>query len=151
MDKKNDFRKKFQITENTPDQAEDAFENALTANTPESYYHNINDVSEAKEDRYYEIFDEKKPKSRIWSVIAIAVAIVSVICSFFGWAGILIGALAVIFAAVSRLNLGYFDGMAIGGIIIGIFGAVFGCSVEIVSVLLSSEVLAVVLPSYVIR
>ena len=38
------------------------------------------------------------------------------------------GVLAIVFAVVSRKTIGYFDGLAIAGLIIGIFGLVFGIS-----------------------
>ena len=38
------------------------------------------------------------------------------------------GILAIVFAVVSRVRLGYFDTFTVAGMILGIFGTVFGIS-----------------------
>ena len=76
--------------------------------------------------RYEEIFDLAKPKSRGWSVASMVLGIVSVVCCCMGWASMLSAVLAIVFAVVSRKSLGYFDGMSIAGLILGIFGSVMG-------------------------
>ena len=92
----------------------------------ESYYHDITVPDERSDsDRYYEIFSTDKPKRRIWSVLSLIFATVSVICCFFGWIGLIFGALAVACSLVSRYNLRYFDMISIMGLIVGIFGIVF--------------------------
>ena len=77
-------------------------------------------------DRYYEIFEKSKTKSMAWSVASLTLGIASVALSFLGWVALTLGALAVILAVVSRIKLGYFDGKAIVGMMLGIFGIVFG-------------------------
>ena len=77
------------------------------------------------------------PRSRVWSVISLVAAIISVllfvVCIFY-WVSILpivstvMGVAAILFSLLSRRNLGYFDGVAIAGIIIGAMGTVFGAS-----------------------
>ena len=57
--------------------------------------------------------------------------IVSLFTCSFGWASIVFGAVAIISAIISRFILGYFDGRSIGGLILGIFGTVFGISMII--------------------
>ena len=94
--------------------------------TPETYYHNINTPNEGKEDRYYEVFDQNKPKTMGWSLASMILGIVSVVCCCLGWAGLIMGVAAIVFAAVSRCSLKYFDAMSIAGLILGIFGVVFG-------------------------
>jgi ABC-type lipoprotein release transport system permease subunit len=42
--------------------------------------------------------------------------------------------LAIIFAIVSRRNLGYFDGFSVAGLVIGIFGLVFSLFVGFLAV-----------------
>ena len=49
------------------------------------------------------------------------------------------GAGAVILAIVSRRNLGYFDGMTIAGLILGIFGFVFGATIIIYTLTLPPD------------
>ncbi|MBQ9070535.1 MAG: DUF4190 domain-containing protein [Clostridia bacterium] len=128
MDRKDDFWNNSEEN-NTPFEAASSSENTDLENkalaTPETYYHNINTPEGEKEDRYYEIFDKSK-KTMGWSVASLVLGIVSVLCCCLGWVGLLMGALAIVFAVVSRVSLGYFDGMSIAGLILGIFGVVFG-------------------------
>ena len=81
--------------------------------------------SEVRE-RYDEIFDATKPKTVGFSVASMVLGILSVICCCMGWSGLILGALAIVFSIVSRKVLGYFDGMSIAGLIVGIFGVCFG-------------------------
>ena len=69
-------------------------------------------------------------KTYSWSLVSLICGIISVICCS-GYAGIILGALAIVFAIVSRRNLGYFDSMAIGGLVLGIIGFVLGIAVLI--------------------
>jgi hypothetical protein len=68
---------------------------------------------------------EDKQKNRIWSVGSLVIGIMSVLCCCLEWPGLIFGVLAIVFAILSRKNLGYFDGLAIAGVILGIFGTVF--------------------------
>ena len=77
------------------------------------------------------------PRSRVWSVVSLAVAIASVILSvicisywilFIPIVSAVMGVAAVLFSLLSRRNLGYFDNVSIAGIIIGAMGTVFGVS-----------------------
>lgn len=79
-----------------------------------------------EEVRYEEIFDRSKPKSRGFSVASLVLGIFSTVCCCFGWGVLVMGIMAVVFAIISRKTLGYFDGLSIAGLILGIFGAVFG-------------------------
>lgn len=74
-----------------------------------------------------------KPKTRGWSVVSLVVGIISVLCCCLGWAGLVFGAVAVIASIISRRSLGYFDGLAIAGLVLGIFGIVFGGAILITS------------------
>ena len=78
------------------------------------------------EDFLFKTVMDGKAKSRIWSVASIAIAIASLLCCVFPYPAILLGALAIVFALFSRRNIGYFDGLALVGLIIGIAGMVFG-------------------------
>ena len=93
---------------------EDAYEGMLVAKTV------------AEEPRYEELFDANAPRSRFLSVASLVLGIISVALSFTGWWVLIIGALAILTALASRKNLKYFDGMSIAGIMLGIFGIVFG-------------------------
>ena len=103
--------------------------------TPETYYHDINTPPADGEDRYYEFFNKDKPKTIVWSLASMILGIVSIVCSLFGWVGLIFGIAAVVLAIVSRLNLGYFDKMSVLGLIFGIFGIVFGAAIIIFDIL----------------
>ena len=83
--------------------------------------------NEASENDYvYKSVMEGKAKSRSWSVASFVVSIASLLCcSFISWVGVVLSTLAITFAINSRKNIGYFDGLSLAGLIIGIFGAVF--------------------------
>ena len=77
-----------------------------------------------------------RPKTRAWSVVAIILGIVSLLCCCIDYIGIAAGVLAIVFAIVSRKTLGYFDKTSIAAIIVGIFGIVLSVALVIVSVVL---------------
>ena len=128
MDNKDNFWQDSKEEKETPFE-DDSFEEKQPQQTamatPETYYHDINTPNEAKEDRYYEVFDKNKPKTMGWSLTSMILGIVSVICCCVGWAGLVVGIAAIVFAIVSRCSLKYFDAMSIAGLILGIFGIVF--------------------------
>ena len=63
----------------------------------------------------------------LWSALAVIFAILSVVLfAFFYIGGIISAAAAIVFSIMSSHKLGYFDRMALFGLIFGIFGAVFG-------------------------
>lgn len=80
-----------------------------------------------------------KPKNMGWSVVSLVSGIISVICCCLGVTGIFLGAVAIVSSILSRKSLGYFDGMSIAGLILGIFGVVFGASVLIAASMLGEE------------
>ena len=113
-------------------------ERSLPGSVPESdaegkeYYNDLTDVPEEKESGYKTVMDGV-PRSRGWSVVALVLAILSVPFSIFTVCGIVfpvvglvLGVMAVLASVISRRNLGYFDGVAIAGIIISAVGFVFG-------------------------
>ena len=57
--------------------------------------------------------------------------ILSVICCVTGYASIALGVVAIVLAILARRNLGYFDGMAVTGLILGIIGFVLGIAIII--------------------
>ena len=66
-----------------------------------------------------------KQNSRLLSLISIAFSALSVFLCFIPWLGIISGCLGVLFAVLSRKNIGYFDNISLVALIIGIFGTVF--------------------------
>ncbi|MBO5102285.1 MAG: DUF4190 domain-containing protein [Clostridia bacterium] len=88
-------------------------------------WQNNNQQNNQNGDFIYKQIMEDKQKNRIWSVGSLVIGIFSVLCCCFEWPGLIFGVLAIVFAILSRKNLGYFDGLAIAGVILGIFGTVF--------------------------
>ena len=78
------------------------------------------------EDFLYKTVMDGKEKSRVWSVASCAAAVISILCSLFTYPAVVLGVFAIAFALFSRRNIGYFDGLALAGMIIGIAGIVFG-------------------------
>lgn len=63
----------------------------------------------------------------LWSFLSVVTAIASVIIfPFFYIVGIILAAASLVLAIVSSRVLGFFDRMALFGIIFGLFGLVFG-------------------------
>lgn len=83
--------------------------------------------------RYDEIFDISKPKTMGFSIASMILGILSVVCCCLTWGGLIMGILAIVFAVISRVSLKYFDGMTIAGLILGIFGTVFGISIIVIT------------------
>lgn len=79
------------------------------------------------EDYIYKKVMLDKRNSRAWSVASLSLSIFSLLCCcFVDWLGMILSALAIVFAIISRKNIGYFDGLSLAGLIVGIFGIVFG-------------------------
>lgn len=70
-------------------------------------------------------------KTKLWSIIALTLSILSVALCYFGWVGIIFSVLALGMAIFSRKRLGYFDKMTLASIIVAIFGAVFSVAMLI--------------------
>ena len=84
---------------------------------------------------YEETANPEKPKTLAYSVTSLVFSVLAIICCCSGFLSCLFGILAIVFAIVSRHHLGYFDSMAIVGLIIGIIGAILGLFVGLVTVL----------------
>ncbi len=109
---------------------------------PDSYYSEKKDKGFSEEERYYEVMESGKVKTRAFSVISLILGVISILFSFIGWIGFLVGAVAIIFSVISRIKLGYFDSMSIAGLILGIFGAVFGLFYIVIALMFGPEGLA---------
>ena len=109
------------------------FENNGQQNTSENFQNNEQEYA------FQTLTKIGTPKTKGWAVASMVIGIISVVCCCFGWSGIIMGAGAIILAIVSRRNLGYFDGMTIAGLILGIFGFVFGIMIVIYTLTLPPE------------
>ena len=81
----------------------------------------------------YEPIDINKalPPTRGFSIASMVLGILSLITCCCVYTPILFGALAVVFALISRKKIGVLDGMSIAGLICGILGFVIGVSIII--------------------
>lgn len=98
----------------------------------------MNDNFNKKTDDLYESVSFGRPRTLAWSLVSFVTGLISIFVCFFGWAAIALGAIAVTSSVISRKTLGYFDKMSVGGIILGIFGAVSGIIV-LVAISLAGE------------
>ena len=106
-----------------------------------SYDQNANSGSGgAGEDYAFKtVMNDGRRKTFGWSITSLVLGILSVVCCCLGWAGAIFAIGAIVFAVVARKTLGYFDGLAIAGLVLGIFGAVFSISIIISTMLLPDE------------
>ena len=104
---------------------------------------NISEQSAADEENVYAYKSVLKgnKNSRLYSVISLASSALSVLFAFLSlsWIALILSALGIVFAIVSRKNLGYFDNISLWGLIIGIFGAVFSVMSFIFAALFSEN------------
>ena len=114
-------------------------EKALTT-ADQNYPEVKNPENQDDKDRYYEIFDHNKQYTRAWSVASLTVALASVVFCFLGWVGVVLSVVAISLSVLSRAKLKYFDNMAIAGLIIGIFGAVFGVTTIVMTLVIGSGI-----------
>ena len=80
---------------------------------------------------YYELPDSPAERRRGWSVISFFAGILSVLLCPIYIAGFVFAVLSVVGALVSRKKLGFFDTLALAGLLIGIVGTVF-CAFSLV-------------------
>ena len=86
----------------------------------------------------YKTVMDVKEKSRIFSVISAACAAVSVVFCCTPWSALAFGVIAIVFAIVSRNRIGYFDTLGLVGLVVGIFGTVFGITGFILTYLIEN-------------
>lgn len=93
----------------------------------QSYEDKTQQEPDGGEERYtFEALGGHGPHTRAWSVASLVLGIISLLCCCLSWGAAVAGAMAIICAIISRRTLGYFDGLAVAGLITGIIGTVFG-------------------------
>lgn len=102
-------------------------------------YYGSNRSFEEESDVYKTVMKNGKPKTMGWSVASMVLGILSLVCCCIGWTGAIFGIAAIVFSVIARKSLGYFDGMAIAGLVCGIFGFVFGAAILLGSSLIPDE------------
>ncbi len=84
---------------------------------------------------FTQAYMEVKSNKRGFAVASLVLGILSIVCCCLSYAGFVMALLAVIFAAVSKTKMGYFDPLAIAGLVLGIIGLVFGAAIIICDML----------------
>lgn len=93
-----------------------------------------NNPHENSESEYaYKSVMNGKVKTRLWSIISLALGIASIAFCFIGWLGIVFSVAAAAVAVYSRKDLGYFDKITLTGMISSIFGLVFSVTMIILT------------------
>ena len=102
-----------------------------------------NEAGSSAEDKYvYKNVMNGKQNSRKWSVVSLILSLLSISLCFVPWLGIILGLTAIGFAVFSRKCIGYFDGFALAGLILGIFGTVFSITAMILKNILVNIIAA---------
>ena len=91
-------------------------------------------TEEKKEQEYYDLPDSPDARSRGWSVISLFSGILAVLLCSVYYLGLIFAVVSITCAIVSRKKLGYFDGLSLAGLLVGIVGSVFGVFALIVDV-----------------
>ncbi len=86
---------------------------------------------------YKNVLNEHK-NSRLWSALSVGIGALSIILFFIPVVGIVLGLVSCASAVISRRMLGYFENLAVGGLVSGIFGVVFGIGYSVFEFLLEN-------------
>ncbi len=86
----------------------------------------VHSETENSEQQYaYKNVIKDKHHRRTWSVVSLALSVLSVLLTYFSWVSLVLAVASVVCAVVSRKNLGYFDKISLASIIVAIFGVMF--------------------------
>ena len=87
---------------------------------------------------YQTVTKRGRKKTYGWSLAAMICGIIGAISFISPISSIVLGVLAIVFSLVARKNLGYFDGKAVAGLILGIIAILLGAAMLLL-ILLSPE------------
>ena len=76
---------------------------------------------------------EVKSKSRLFALLSLVLGILSVCLGMFPVPGLILGALAVALSVISRIRMGYFDSLALVGLVGGAIGLAFSASMLVIT------------------
>lgn len=99
-------------------------------------------------DYSYKNVMEVRSKNRGFAIASMILGIISIVCCCIYYIGLAAAVLAIVFAVISRVRMGYFDGFAIAGLITGIIGAVFGIAMLVVEIFFVEALDAYLLENY---
>lgn len=81
---------------------------------------------------------DAKSSNRGFAIASLVLGILSIVCCCLTYVGLAMAIMAVVFAIVSRGKMGYFDPLALTGLILGIIGVVFGISTVVTEILINT-------------
>ncbi len=93
----------------------------------------VADTADNTSDEYYELPTETASRNMIWSLLSLIFGIFSVATCQIYILSIILSILGVGASLYSRKRFGYFDRLSVIGLIISIFGLVFGLTVMVIS------------------
>lgn len=116
--------------------AEASEESGAEFSSQDTYYSEASTQNEPNAETTAEVVTPAQPKTMVFSILSLIFGICSlVLCCCGGWIALMFGVAAIVFSLISRRHLGYFGGMSVTGLVLGISGAVFGLVTIILSVL----------------
>lgn len=83
-------------------------------------------IEEEKGDEYYPLPQNPKKRTMLFSALSVVLAVLSISLAVFYIPSLILGVLSIGAAVYSRLILGFFDKLTLIGLILGIFGVIFG-------------------------
>lgn len=86
-----------------------------------------------KAEEYYELPSDGAARNMIWSLLSLIFGILSVVTCQVYVLSMILASLGVGASLYSRKRFGYFDKLSVVGLIISIFGLVFGFSAMVIS------------------
>ena len=75
----------------------------------------------------------EKPKTILFSLLSLTLAVVALACGLFGFVGAILGAVAIVLAIVSRFHLDYFDPKSVIALTVGIVAVIFGLFIGVLN------------------
>ena len=114
---------------------DDNEERLLTDGTDTKYEEDPRTEKDPESEEYYELPLAIKSRNRIWSIISLALGVLSIILCPFYYASLGLAVVSLLASLISRRNLGFFDKCSVMGLILGIVGFVCGVFMLIASVI----------------
>lgn len=114
---------------------DDNEERLLTDGTDTKYEEDPRTEKDPESEEYYELPLAIKSRNRIWSIISLALGVLSIILCPFYYVSLGLAVVSLLASLISRRNLGFFDKCSVMGLILGIVGFVCGVFMLIASVI----------------
>lgn len=84
----------------------------------------IDEMNDEVVSEEYLTLDEKRTKSLVWAVLSMVFSALSIVLYFVFWVNLALAVLGILFSVISRIRMGYFHGLCVAGLIVGIVGTV---------------------------